>query len=216
MNSKLKTLLNTVSKIELEIEDQEFEINIEEILNLNEEFENDLRDVHNKVAFLKSIEALARYKVRDKQSQLALFEAEADQSIRSTGGRRIPETGIMSLVRTEPEWINKRRDINLARKELEIIEGLVEALQAGINSSYIRLLRRVSSKIAKVNLSQEEVVGMAVDRLAKRKSNKIKDEKKNKPIYKEKENVFSKKRGQQVHGEEEVEDTEIDQEEEDE
>ena len=216
MNSKLKTLLNTVSKIELEIEDQEFEINIEEILNLNEEFENDLRDVHNKVAFLKSIEALARYKVRDKQSQLALFEAEADQSIRSTGGRRIPETGIMSLVRTEPEWINKRRDINLARKELEIIEGLVEALQAGINSSYIRLLRRVSSKIAKVNLSQEEVVGMAVDRLAKRKSNKIKDEKKNKPIYKEKESVFSKKRGQQVHGEEEVEDTEIDQEEEDE
>jgi len=216
MNSKLKTLLNTVSKIELEIEDQEFEINIEEILNLNEEFENDLRDVHNKVAFLKSIEALARYKVRDKQSQLALFEAEADQSIRSTGGRRIPETGIMSLVRTEPEWINKRRDINLARKELEIIEGLVEALQAGINSSYIRLLRRVSSKIAKVNLSQEEVVGMAVDRLAKRKSNKIKDEKKNKPIYKEKESVFSKKRGQQVYGEEEVEDTEIDQEEEDE
>jgi len=174
MKDRVRKFLEESSVIYLEINEKEYELNINEFLNLGEDFDQTLYDVQDKMAVLTALESLARYKLNEARAELKSFVAEKDGLIRSTAPGRSTDKKVLSEIESSPEWLSKKQDINLCLKELNLIEGLKEALIVGIDARLVISLKDVSSLIADKKLEDDKVIGLLTDKLATKKKRRIK------------------------------------------
>ena len=177
MKAKTRALLKKLSVISLEIEEEEFDLDIEEILDLEGD---DLHDIHEKIAVMAALEAFLRQSLDDAKTELAFFEADKDETLRAGGLRR--EGAVLAQIRTDPEWSDKRRDKAICQRELDLVIGLKEALVLKIDANFFMILKNVSNQIAESDLNIDEgaLVALLTSKLAKRKKRSKEKEKKEK------------------------------------
>ena len=174
MKEKVKRFLAENSTIWLEINEEECELNIDEFLNFEEDFNQTLYEVQDKISILTRLEALAKYKLNECRIELRTFVAEKDEMLRSTAAGRITDKKVLSMIEADPQWVSKKQDVNICMKEHGLIEGLKEALLAGIEARYIIALNDLSSLISDKRLDNEEVVGRLTDKLVRKKKRRVK------------------------------------------
>jgi len=194
MKPKMKALLKQLAVVDLEIEGEEFELNVEEMLDLEED---DLGIIHEKIAVLGALEGFLKQTLEDTKTELAFFEADKDENIRSTGNVK-REGAVLAQIRTDPEWSEKRRDKAICQRELDTVAALKEALVQKIDAGLISILKNVSVQIAEsdMNIDEGALVALLTSKLAKRKKRaKDKDREKKKEEKKKKKKKKNKNTG---------------------